>query len=94
MTEAQVDYVTQAICSGGVLDVDEDRQRAYVDGLDQRLATTVWEQGGCRSWYQDGRGRNIALWPGSTHSFARQMQHFDLDAYHQLHRWELADAEN
>ena len=93
MTEAQVGYVTQAICSGEVLDVDADRQRAYVNSLDQRLATTVWEQGGCRSWYQDGRGRNIALWPGSTHSFARQMQRFDPDAYHQLHRWESADAE-
>ncbi|WAL68732.1 hypothetical protein ORV05_13450 [Amycolatopsis cynarae] len=30
----------------------------------RRLATTVWNTGGCGSWYLDG-GRNTNNWPGS-----------------------------
>jgi len=81
MSEAQIDHVVPAVASGWVMEVDEDRQRAYVDGIDRRLAATVWQQGGCDSWYQNGHGRNVALWPGSTHAFARMMRSFDRGAY-------------
>lgn len=81
MTEAQVDYLVPAVASGLVHEVDPDRQRDYVAEVDRRLATTVWQQGGCRSWYQNGHGRNVALWPGSTHGFARMMRVFDPQAY-------------
>ena len=46
-----------------------------------RLATTVWQQGRCRSWYQNAHGRNVALWPGSTREFTRLMRRFDPGAY-------------
>lgn len=82
MSEAQIDHLIPAVISGRVLEVREDVQRAYVESVDQRLSTTVWQQGGCRSWYQNGSGRNVALWPGSTHSFARMMRQFDPRAYH------------
>lgn len=81
MSEAQVKYAVAAIASAAVVEVDENAQRAYIQELDDRLGTTVWQQGGCRSWYQDGHGRNIALWPGSTHEFARMMRRFDPQAY-------------
>lgn len=81
MSEAQINYLIPAVMSRQVMEVREDAQRAYVDGLDKRLAKTVWQKGGCRSWYQNSRGRNVALWPGSTHQFARMMRRFDPRAY-------------
>ena len=81
MSEAQIAYVVPAVASGLVLEVDPQRQRDYVEGIDRRLADTVWQQGGCTSWYQNGHGRNVALWPGSTHAFARMMRTFDRGAY-------------
>jgi hypothetical protein len=44
---------------------------------------TVWLTGGCQSWYLDGRGRNVTLWPGSTWSFAWRTRRFDPGSYHQ-----------
>lgn len=81
MSEAQIEYLVPAVASGLVYEVDAAAQSDYVRGIDARLAATVWQQGGCRSWYQNGGGRNVALWPGSTHGFARLMRRFDPQAY-------------
>jgi hypothetical protein len=81
MSEAQIRYLVPAVASGLVLEVESSRLEGYRDSLDERLAGTVWQQGGCRSWYQNGHGRNVALWPGSTHGFARMMRRFDPQAY-------------
>jgi len=81
MSEAQITYVVPAVASGLIYDVQPQTQRQYVEALDAQLANTVWQQGGCRSWYQNGQGRNVALWPGSTHGFARMMRRFDPSAY-------------
>jgi cation diffusion facilitator CzcD-associated flavoprotein CzcO len=81
MSEAQIDYLVPAVVSGLVHEVDPQRERDYRDGIDAELASTVWQQGGCQSWYQNGHGRNVALWPGSTHRFARMMRRFDPEAY-------------
>ena len=81
MSEAQIDYLVPAVASGLVHEVDPDRQAAYAAEIDQRLDMTVWQQGGCVSWYQNGHGRNVALWPGSTHGFARLMRRFDPESY-------------
>lgn len=88
MSEAQIDYLVPAVASGLVVEVDPSHQRAYVEDIDRRLATTVWQRGGCRSWYQNGHGRNVALWPGSTHGFARMMRPFDRGAYRTRRRKE------
>ena len=48
------------------LDVKAQAQAAYNRELQQRMATTVWQAGSCRSWYQTAGGRNTTLWPGST----------------------------
>jgi hypothetical protein len=41
---------------------------------------TVWSTG-CVSWYQDGSGRNGALWPDWTWRFRRETAAFDEDGY-------------
>lgn len=45
-----------------------EAQAAFLDRLDTRLAGTAWT-GGCRSWYLDGQGRNIALWVGPAMAY-------------------------
>ncbi len=47
------------------IEVKKDIQQNYQQQLDKRSNGTVWE-GGCRSWYLDESGKNVALWPFSS----------------------------
>ena len=42
---------------------------------------TVWNSGGCSSWYLDANGRNTTLWPDFTWRFWGRLRRFDPDAY-------------
>jgi hypothetical protein len=46
-------------------------QRTYNDQLQRKLAGTVWNSGGCKSWYLDASRRNTTLWPSFTFAFRR-----------------------
>jgi cation diffusion facilitator CzcD-associated flavoprotein CzcO len=78
MIEAQVRYVMSclALMNGGqrrVLEVRPETQKQFVTDIHRRLAGTVWQSGGCRSWYQDQRtGENTALWPGSVVAYTHR----------------------
>ncbi len=58
-----------------------DAQRRWNSGLQRRMKRTVWNTGGCSSWYLDSHGRNTVLWPKSTFTFRRLLARFDPDAY-------------
>jgi hypothetical protein len=78
MIEAQIRHVldTLAFLRGrgyAALAPRAKVQSAYSDRLDEDLAGTVWNAGGCASWYLDATGRNSTLWPGSTWSFRRRL---------------------
>lgn len=90
MSEAQIDYIISAIVSGAIYDVDQQVQRDYVQRIDQSLSGSVWQTGGCHSWYQDDHGRNVALWPGSTRAFAEMMKTFDSTSYHVRARQDMS----
>jgi hypothetical protein len=45
------------------------------------MQRTVWQTGGCASWYQDSQGRNGTLWPDFTFKYALSTRRFDADAY-------------
>lgn len=86
MIEAQVGYLVDLLdkaqrAGRRVLDARADVQEAYNDRLQRELAGTVWNTGGCMSWYLDVHGRNTTLWSGSTVRFIRQMRTADLDEY-------------
>lgn len=77
MIEAQAHYTIQCLRRarrrGGSIEVRAEAQRAFVDWLQRRMPATVWQAGGCRSWYQHPRtGRNTILWPGTTIEFWRR----------------------
>ncbi len=73
MIEAQARYMSRCLRyagRGGVLEVRRDAQDRFNEYLQGRLAATVWQAGGCTSWYQDpATGRNTLLWPKSTLSY-------------------------
>ncbi|GAA4478429.1 NAD(P)/FAD-dependent oxidoreductase [Rhodococcus olei] len=73
MIEAQVRYLIGCLRYAGrdgVLEVKGDAQDRFNRFLQGRLSSTVWQAGGCTSWYQDPvTGRNTLLWPRSTLSY-------------------------
>jgi cation diffusion facilitator CzcD-associated flavoprotein CzcO len=83
MIEAQVRYIIDLLTrmrAAGVTAVDPkpEVQAAYNTRLQRQLSRTVWNTGGCQSWYLDANGRNTTLWPTFTFEFMRQLRHADL----------------
>ncbi|APE33673.1 cyclohexanone monooxygenase [Nocardia mangyaensis] len=80
--EAQVAYLVSAIASArreswAVLDVRSQVQAGYVDQVQDALAGTVYNAGGCQSYYLDANGRNSFSWPWSTGELTRRVSAFD-----------------
>jgi hypothetical protein len=49
--------------------------------IQAKAAPTVWNSGGCSSWYLDEAGRNTTLWPDYTFRFVRRTRKFNPDDY-------------
>ena len=86
MIESQIAYILDAIRSmrdQGLAAVEPrpDAQRRWNDDLQRRLRRTVWNNGGCSSWYLDQHGRNTTLWPRTTFTFRRLLATFDHEQY-------------
>jgi hypothetical protein len=86
MIESQIAYILDAIRSmrdQGLAAVEPrpDAQRRWNDDLQRRLRRTVWNNGGCSSWYLDKQGRNTTLWPRTTFTFRRLLASFDHEQY-------------
>ena len=69
MIESQIRYITAAIAEADkhnaqALAPTRAAQDDYNDKLQHDLSTTVWNTGGCRSWYLDDHGVNRSLWSG------------------------------
>src|SRR4029079_14176472 len=68
MIEAQINYLLDALetmeRSGATeIEVRGDAYDAYNTHLQSRLDGTVWDTGGCSSWYLDANGSNATIWP-------------------------------
>ena len=86
MIEAQIRYVAQAIAAvdkSGAQAVAPTRaaQDAFNGDLQGDLAKTVWNTGGCRSWYLDSHGVNRVLWGGMTWQYWLATRRFKRDEY-------------
>jgi cyclohexanone monooxygenase len=86
MIEAQIAYVLGALAQMPVLGVASvaprrDVQDAWNADLQEQLAGTVWNAGGCSSWYLDSNGRNTTLWPTFTLPYRRTLSRFDVTQY-------------
>ena len=63
------------------LDVRPEVQAAFSAEVQQALPSTVYNSGGCASYYLDGNGRNSFSWPWSTGRMRRRLARFDPEAY-------------
>lgn len=86
MIESQIAHIASALRymrEHGVVTVEPraEVQAAYVADLDRRLRGTVWNTGGCASWYIDKTGRNSTLWPDATWRFRKRVRHFEPAEY-------------
>ncbi|KQZ67196.1 flavin-containing monooxygenase [Nocardioides sp. Root151] len=84
--ESQIAYIRDAIRTmerEGYASVEPrtDVQDEWNDDLQRRLKKTVWNTGGCASWYLDDEGRNTTLWPRTTFTFRRLLARFDVASY-------------
>lgn len=75
--EAQMEYIRRAIQAvqankGRAIEVKADAEDAYTTMIHREMKQTVWQSGGCHSWYQSKSGHVIAMFPGFSFTF-RQM---------------------
>ncbi|HEV2034167.1 MAG TPA: NAD(P)/FAD-dependent oxidoreductase [Candidatus Dormibacteraeota bacterium] len=87
MLEAQLRYVMSCLGhlehSGmAAIEVRPEAQEAFNADVQSRLRDTVWNSGGCRSWYLTPAGKNTTIWPGMTWPYVRLLRRFDPAAYH------------
>ena len=86
MIESQFSYVLEAIrtlsrSGAAYLDVREAAQDAFSREVQRRLEASVWQTGGCNSWYRDESGRNTNNWPGFQLEYRRRTRELNLDEY-------------
>ena len=82
MIESQLKYLLGALRAMEQTRVAATRaaachHEAYNEDLQRQLRGTVWNTGGCASWYLDANGRNTTLWPTFTFRFRRLVRRFD-----------------
>jgi len=87
MIESQVNYLADAIATMKrrrirSLEVRTEAQQSFGRMLRRKLSGSVWNTGGCASWYLDKHGANTTIWPGFSFEFRQITRRFDVDAYH------------
>ncbi|GAB3928449.1 NAD(P)/FAD-dependent oxidoreductase [Kribbella albertanoniae] len=84
--EAQLDHVLAAVSTllnrnWSSLDVRPEVQEAFVTSVQSALTGTVYETGGCASYYHDTNGRNSFSWPWSSARLQRDVARFSPSDY-------------
>ena len=87
MIESQVNYLADALATMRrrrirSVEVRAEAQKDFSHMLRRKLSRTVWNTGGCASWYLDKHGANTTIWPSFSYEFRRITRTFDIDAYH------------
>jgi cation diffusion facilitator CzcD-associated flavoprotein CzcO len=78
MIEAQVRYAMNCLKlmkrrNQRVIEVRAESQQRFVEEIYRRMGGTVWQSGGCKSWYQDPTtGELTTIWPGSVVAYLRR----------------------
>lgn len=86
--ESQMEYIRKAIRAvrerGAVsISVSPEAEASYTEMIHREMQRTVWQTGGCHSWYQSKSGHVIAMFPGFSFTF-RQMARRFRPAHHVL----------
>jgi cation diffusion facilitator CzcD-associated flavoprotein CzcO len=85
-SEAHINYVARCVremdrAGVATVEVRSEVYDAFARETDRRLGASVWNRGGCASWYIDENGRNGVWWPGFTANLWRRTRRFDRSSY-------------
>ena len=86
IAEAQLDYIVSGLMKMKQLkftrfEVKKHILNQYNHKVQNQLQTTVFNKGGCKSYYLDANGRNFAAWPWSLQKLKQQLKSLDLKNY-------------
>ncbi|WP_171241461.1 NAD(P)/FAD-dependent oxidoreductase [Ruegeria sp. HKCCA5491] len=86
MIEAQVRHIGRVLDkmnSNGTQTItpDAEKQASFLQEMQDRHVDSVWQAGGCTSWYQDAKGRNTTLWPGTVSEYEKRMARSGIEQY-------------
>jgi cation diffusion facilitator CzcD-associated flavoprotein CzcO len=86
LIEAQLEYAIGALKamrerSLASLAVRQEVQQAWNERVQAALAGTVWNSGGCQSYYLDRNGTNSTIYPWTTIDLRRRTARFRLEDY-------------
>lgn len=86
IAEAQIDYIVNGLLKMRDLkftrfEIKKDVIRKHNLKVQKQLQTTVFNAGGCKSYYLDENGRNFAAWPWSLKQLKSQLKELDLKHY-------------
>jgi len=85
MIESQVRHISRHLRQMRVdgstrIEATAAAEARFMQHIDQAFPRTAWA-GGCRSWYLNAQGRNIALWVGSSWAYRRRTAYRRGDDY-------------
>lgn len=86
LVELLSDYIVRGIeltetIGARSVEVKPHVQEIWNAQVQDSLRGTVWNDGGCSSYYIDVNGRNSAIYPWTTVRFRKETKHFDPDDY-------------
>jgi len=80
--ESQLRYIVDCIRrlrSSGArsVEVRSEAEARYTAHIHEEMQQTVWQSGGCSSWYQSASGKVIAMYPGFSFTYRRHTARMD-----------------
>jgi cation diffusion facilitator CzcD-associated flavoprotein CzcO len=89
-SEAHINYALNAIKAMDrhrleTVEVRPDVYEAFAREAEEKLRDSVWNAGGCASWYLDANGRNGVWWPGFMWRLWQRTRRFELGEYRVQH---------
>lgn len=86
LAEAQLDYIVDGLQQVKAKDISKFTikptvLRRHNDDVQKHLQTTVFNSGGCKSYYLDANGRNFAAWPWSLATLKQRLSSLKLPEY-------------
>ena len=91
LAEEQLDYIIDGLKKVkandiGKITIRPDVLKQHNDKVQKHLKSTVFNSGGCKSYYLDQNGRNFAAWPWSLAELKKKLSAFELDDYEVTYR--------
>lgn len=74
--EAQMNYIMSAVSTvlgkgKRVIEPKAEAEEKYTQHIHKEMDKTVWQRGGCNSWYKSKSGKVIAMFPGFSFTYYR-----------------------